>query len=172
MKKFLGFYFAVLVLALAVSGCAKTDKAPAEVRERAPEGADSAATSSEAILKDAPLEEALLSERERKLIGGWVDRLNDPSDQECKNAKADEVCFPNDSMEMDFSLEDGRRVFRSYLHSRPLNSDCGWSLEGNVIKIDCGSSYEIVDLSQNSLTTKSEDGVQVWRRVGFSDASF
>ena len=47
------------------------------------------------------------------------------------------VSGPCDDPEIQFALEDGKRVYNSWLHSRPSASGGSWKLEGRKLSIEC-----------------------------------
>ncbi len=112
---------------------------------------------------------------EKDIIGAWTFDLSNPNDPGCKKAQPDEVCFPNDSEEIDFVVADGVRVFSSFLHSQPNHVSCSWNLEKNSVSIYCPDegvpglsfSYNILAISSTTLTLSEESkgGGQIWRRV-------
>ena len=61
-----------------------------------------------------------------------------------------------------FSIEDGVRVYRSWLHERPSAVDGRWSLEGTRLTIACcdgpDAAYEILESTARLLRLRSIDG--------------
>ena len=45
--------------------------------------------------------------------------------------------------EIQFALDDGERIYNSWLHARPSASGGRWSLEGDVLKITCCGGLEM-----------------------------
>jgi hypothetical protein len=95
-----------------------------------------------------------ISPSENSIVGTWVHDLADPKDPECKNAGPDDVCFPNDSYELDFNRDHS---FNSFLHDRPEVIDNIWKIEeGNIIIVDknnseLSSTYKIISILPDRL---------------------
>lgn len=71
-----------------------------------------------AALAFAPLVSA--QTLEDRLLGNWA----------C-------VSGPCGDPEIQFALEDGRRVYNSWLHQRPSASGGSWKLDGRKLSIEC-----------------------------------
>lgn len=74
---------------------------------------------------------------ETLLVGSWI----------CESGCWDE--------EVQFAMEDGERIYNSWLHDRPSASGGSWSLEGNILRIQCcagmESEYEVLDVTGTDL---------------------
>lgn len=98
-------------------------------------------------------EEIAITKRENLLLGGWL------------YVKGD-----TDFEQIAFAVEDGRQVFRSWLHERPdLFAD--WSRAGDVITIrsdDSSWKLTIVELDERTLELRFDDRKEsaTFRRVG------
>ena len=84
-----------------------------------------------------------LSPTEKTLIGNWA----------CKSG-------PCIDPEIEFAVEDGKRVFHSWLHHRP-GSFGTWSVEGKVVTIVCcsgqnTSEYRIVRVNKRELILRAD----------------
>jgi len=75
------------------------------------------------------------------LIGGWTHSLANEADPECKKTPEDVICIPNDSLELNFSLVDGKYEFNSYAHHRPDIIGCTWNVQNTLLNIDCTQAY-------------------------------
>jgi hypothetical protein len=96
--------------------------------------------------------------KEVDLIGTWTRSIADPNDPDCKKSSKDEICFPNDSEEIEFSIADGKKMYSSWIHSKPENSQCTWNLNNSSIVVQCSSSnasYKINSLTKKQLTLDS-----------------
>lgn len=71
------------------------------------------------------------------LVGSWI----------CESGCWDE--------EVQFAIEDGERVYNSWLHERPSASGGSWSVEGNILSIQCcaglESEYEVLSVTGTDL---------------------
>lgn len=120
-----------------------------------------------------------LNFQEKDLVGVWTQSLADPNDPECKNAKPDDVCIPNDSQELNFSIEDegnnssiAVHTLNSYLHHRPDLSGLYWHLEGDTAYLENGDgsqvgSFKVLSLSSTTLSIDS-DGIPlsgIYKRI-------
>ena len=60
-----------------------------------------------------------------------------------------------------FSIEDGVRVYSSWLHERPSAVDGRWSLEGTRLTIACcdgpDAAYEVLELTPRVLRLRDPD---------------
>lgn len=112
-----------------------------------------------------------------QVVGSWVESLADAADPTCAHASAESECIPNDSTELDFSLENGVMRFNSFLHHRPEYSNCTWSLDGMIIHISCNEiqlNYEIrvVSRTDDKLTVSRDDApVETFQRISIGPAA-
>lgn len=73
--------------------------------------------------------------------------------------------------EVSFALDDGVRVYNSWLHERPSASDGRWQLEGDRLHIDCcagiGMDWHILRLDRRTLILREDGGEEdaVLRRI-------
>lgn len=73
--------------------------------------------------------------------------------------------------EIQFAIEDGQRVYNSWLHARPSASGGHWSLEGDRLTIECCGGLEIsqgvVAVERTSLRLREPESgeVAVYSRV-------
>lgn len=74
---------------------------------------------------------------------------------------------------MEFAMEDGRPVFRSWLHDRPDVIRGSWQLDGCALRISAGESYpvrwdlEVGTVSRKRLTVRElgERRFVTYRRI-------
>ena len=95
-----------------------------------------------------------LSPAEKSLVGAW----------ECRSG-------PCIDPEIEFAVEDGKRVFRSWLHHRP-SAFGTWSVEGKTVTIICcggddASEYRIVRVTKRELVLRPDydDKDSRYRRI-------
>lgn len=107
-----------------------------------------------------------------QLYGAWSRSLADPLDPTCAHATQDEICFPNDSEEIVFSVVSNKNMYSSYLHGRPDLSGCIWILQGNKVKVTCsqGSNsdlFTIISVGAGTLSiTRGEiSDVEIYRKI-------
>lgn len=73
--------------------------------------------------------------------------------------------------EIEFSIEEDRQMFRSWLHHRP-SAFCEWSLRERSLTLTCGSgltlNYEVIKASRKTLILRQEGEKQSarYRRIG------
>lgn len=75
--------------------------------------------------------------------------------------------------QMELSVEDGRPVFRSWLHDRPDVIGGSWQLDGCALRISAGQSYpvrwdlEVGTVSRKRLTVRElgERRFVTYRRI-------
>src|SRR5688572_24967809 len=61
--------------------------------------------------------------------------------------------------EIEFAIEDGERIFRSWLHHRPALRGT-WSVEGSTLIVNSGggsSEYRIVRVNRKELVLRQDD---------------
>ena len=95
-----------------------------------------------------------LTPTEKSLVGSW----------ECRSG-------PCIDPEIEFAVEDGKRVFRSWLHHRPGTFGT-WSVEGKTVTIVCcggndATEYRIVKVTKRELVLRPDDadGNARYRRI-------
>jgi hypothetical protein len=92
-----------------------------------------------------------VKEREALLIGAWS----------CETG----LC-PDD--EVEFALEDGERIYNSWIHNRPGVAGARWKLSGNDLTVThasgLGYRWRVVRLSATALVLYDKDQR---REVGF-----
>lgn len=103
-----------------------------------------------------------------QLLGAWVEDLSDPQDPECKHAGPDDICFPHDSNELYFTVEDGKKIFNSYIHQRPDSTGCIWSSKGKKIEIQCQESmysFVVYSITSEVLVLDREGNHSTYKRI-------
>lgn len=77
------------------------------------------------------------------IVGSWI----------CESGCWDE--------EVQFAIEDGERVYNSWLHARPSASGGSWSVAGNILSIQCCAGiedeYEVLSVTGTDLIMRDTD---------------
>ena len=115
---------------------------------------------------------APLNTIEKDIIGAWSTLPPGKHPNPCKKNPTADGCSPYqngelDSQEMDFSIEGGKRVFNSFLHSRPEDSDCTFLIDEKQVTIYCSygreadvaDSFKVISVSTSTLKiNRGDDG--------------
>lgn len=74
--------------------------------------------------------------------------------------------------EVQFAIEDGVRVYNSWLHERPSASDGRWSLDGGRLHIECCAGmtfdYDVMGVTATALQLRDRESGEetLLRRIG------
>ena len=71
---------------------------------------------------------------ESDIIGTWVQPWQEPG---CPSDNPALECVENDEFKLVFSMEGGKKVYKSFLHHKAFDQNCTWEVTERIISVKC-----------------------------------